>query len=541
MALVTGDWGSGKTLIALSILDRYADRDHVQIAFSINRPGTKDEVIANFARQLKGAEITPAAAWDTVVSALEQARSKSMKTLLMIDEAQALTPSAVEGFARLAQYSLAKDIDLHLIFFGQTDFERTLKLAAFTRLNSLITLGLHVDRLAHGETKVYVTERLRLAGVDEPVFSDDALQVIEDACEGNPRRISKLCEILLFLARRADLSFIDGKFARYVLINNVLPENMSLTSAVVDWENTAPAPEAPKDLAKEKSAKTEPPTTLVISTPHETVDVASAPETDEATAPRLAPEDTTSHTARNWIRPAFGVAIAAGLVGVLFVSISTFRPDGLIPQSESDTPMQSDGPAPAVEQMADAEAENLSDLPASDMPIRYLGPDVLPAESGAGPDGDADFLQAIETDNSQQAAILFSLAALHGHAVAATYLGQLYATGDGVVFSPILAARWDAVADGERDLGKLSAADDGQVATPSVEPLLARVSGEKLDLVWDGAADSFRVELADAGGGAVGYLDTPLTAARIDMPEGAAVWRVRADSLPFSTWLPFEE
>ncbi|MCQ0092511.1 ExeA family protein [Roseovarius sp. M141] len=531
-ALVTGDWGSGKTLIAQSILDRYADRDRVQIAFPMNCPETKDDVITNFARQLQDAQVKPSAAWDSVASALGQAKSAGVKTLLMVDEAQALSPSAGEGFARLAQYSRANDLDLHLVLFGQTEFGETLKRAEFARLNSLITLRLHIDGLADGETKDYVTERLRLAGVAAPVFSDEALQLIEDACHGNPRRISKLCEILLFLARGADLSYIDGRFTRHVLINNVSPENMSLTKAVVELDDTELAADVLKDLDKEKPANIEPPATPAINTPHETVSVVPPRETGVVNAPERMAEDVASQTARNWIKPAFGVAVAAGLAGVLFVSIPTLQPDTLIPLKGSDDP------ATAGEQVITAAAENLSDLPSPDVPARYLGPDVLPADSGADQDGDADFLQAIESDSLQQAAILFSLAALHGHGAAATYLGQLYATGDGVVFSPIVAARWDAVANGERDRGALSATDDAQVSAPSSEPLFARVSGGKLDLVWDGAADSFRVELADADGGMIGYFETPLTAARIDLAEGATAWRVRADSRPFSAWLP---
>ncbi|MCK8462592.1 AAA family ATPase [Aliiroseovarius sp. S1339] len=540
IALVTGDWGSGKTLIARSILDHYADQDDVRTAFLANCSGAEGEVIADFARWLHGREIRTTAAWDSVVSALEKAKSDHVKILLIVDEAQALSQSVAEDIARLAQYSIGNNLDLHLFLFGQTKFENTLKTGAFKKLNRLITLRLRIDRLTDGEAKVYVTERLRLAGATDPVFSDDAVQQIQNACHGNPRRISKLCEILLFLARGEGLPYIGDKFTRHVLINNVSPDNMSLTSPVVELDTAELARDIPKDLRKAKSADVDLPTTLVIDAPHETADIAPTRKGEDTYVTPQTTVESESQTPRNWIRPISGVAIAAGLAGVLVVSIPTFPPDGLMPLNGSVSPLQIDDAVAVSGQIANVTSENFASGPVSTVTAVYRVPDALRATDGTDQGGDADFLRAINSDNPQQTAILFSLAALQGHATATTYLGQLYATGDGVVFSPILADRWAAVAGGELDVSKLAATDNSQVTKPSGEPLFARVSGDKLDLVWDGAADNFRVELADADGGAIGHYKTPLTAARIDRPVGAVAWRVSADDLPFSAWHPIE-
>ncbi len=541
IALVTGDWGIGKTLVARSILDLYQNQDSARTECPKSFSDPPVNSIADLVLWIQGNQIGSTAAWGTVASALEQAKSQNTRIILIVDEAQALSSSNVKDLAVLAESSVKINLDLHILLFGQTEFQMTLKLSTFTMLNSLITLKLHIDELSRSETKAFITERLRLAGAADPIFSDGAVQLIAKACRGNPRRIIKLCNILLFLAKGRSLLFIDEKFTRQALINNVSPESMSLTNAVAEPEKGELAPVAPLPLDDGEPVNRDPRIApavdaslekVYVTAPHERIDTATSLST---------PEGTTLQGLRNWIRPVFGVAIAAGLTGILLVNLPMFRSDALSPLTRNSAPLPMGGEIAASKEVANVATEDRVDIPSTSVASKFIAPDVLPVASGTHQGGQSDFLKGIRSDNPQQAAILLSLAAVQGHRRAATFLGQLYATGDGVVFSPTLADRWFAVAAGESNFSSLFATGDAQVSMPSAKPLFARMSGEKLDLVWNGAADSFRVELADADGDVIGYLVTPLTVARIDFPTGAAAWRVRADSLPFSAWLQIED
>jgi TPR repeat protein len=141
------------------------------------------------------------------------------------------------------------------------------------------------------------------------------------------------------------------------------------------------------------------------------------------------------------------------------------------------------------------------------------------------------------------AAIDYSRAAANGHGRAAYYLAQMYETGDGVPFAPDTAWAWYAVAAAEVAGAEERLAELAAFPSPEAGfavPVFSSAESGVAELVWEGRG-SFIVELGRVPSEPADAVHaTPLTAARLQMPEGAAWWRVRAIGSEPSAWRPID-
>ena len=147
------------------------------------------------------------------------------------------------------------------------------------------------------------------------------------------------------------------------------------------------------------------------------------------------------------------------------------------------------------------------------------------------------YLAALGSTEPAEMAVNYARAALRGHPRAAEYLGQLFDTGDGLVLAAEMAQRWYAVA---KDSGQLSAPefDHSPIAAgqQSVQPLAAIAREDVAEFIWDGAAGTFSVEIADQNEQIIAYAVSPLTALCVKLPEDAAYWRVTTDAGASFAW-----
>ena len=145
----------------------------------------------------------------------------------------------------------------------------------------------------------------------------------------------------------------------------------------------------------------------------------------------------------------------------------------------------------------------------------------------------------LAAEDARAGLVAFSGAALLGHSRAAYYLGQMFETGDGVPRDTALARAWYAAAAEAHPQARqrLETIDpprtDGAVGAPIL--LDAGVTGDgAVELVWasgHGANPAaYVVELAAAPDEApLVSRRLVLSATRMDLPPGAALWRVRAE------------
>ena len=194
--LLTGEVGTGKTTLLNRLLD-WLRGQKVATAYIFN---SRLEVNHLFDFMMADFEIP----YDSrekshVLLRLNQwllDRYRAGETaVLIIDEAQNLSPEVLEEIRLLTNLETSTEKLLQIVLTGQPELEEKLKIPQLRQLRQRITLRCRTAPLSLEETFGYIAERLRIAGANgEPIFSKEAIQTVHLYSRGIPRVVNLLCE-----------------------------------------------------------------------------------------------------------------------------------------------------------------------------------------------------------------------------------------------------------------------------------------------------------------------------------------------------------
>jgi type II secretory pathway predicted ATPase ExeA len=126
--------------------------------------------------------------------------------VLIVDEAQNLSPQVLEEIRLLTNLETATEKLLQIVLSGQPELEQKLNQPGLRQLRQRITLRCRTYPLTLEETSGYIQERLRIAGGDgTPIFAPDTVEAVHRYARGIPRIVNLLCEHALISA------FVDQK------------------------------------------------------------------------------------------------------------------------------------------------------------------------------------------------------------------------------------------------------------------------------------------------------------------------------------------
>lgn len=198
--MVTGEIGTGKTTICRNLLNQI-DPD-TKIAFIFNPPLNPVELLKKI-----NVEFGISHAPDNVLELteilnkflLEQA-AQSQSCVLVIDEAQNLSPLVLEQTRLLSNLETEKDKLLQIVLIGQPELGEKLALHELRQLNQRITARYHLKALSEHETLQYIAYRLHVAGGRRKIqFTKGAVKAVYRASGGTPRVINALCDRALLI------------------------------------------------------------------------------------------------------------------------------------------------------------------------------------------------------------------------------------------------------------------------------------------------------------------------------------------------------
>jgi hypothetical protein len=139
--------------------------------------------------------------------------SKGKRCLLIVDEAQNLTPRAVEELRMLSNFQFGNQALMQSFLVGQPEFREILQRPEMEQFRQRVAATCHIGPLDAEETQHYIEHRLKCAGsTGKPSFDAEAFAAIHQASNGIPRRINSVCDRLLllgFLAGKTHLTKAD--------------------------------------------------------------------------------------------------------------------------------------------------------------------------------------------------------------------------------------------------------------------------------------------------------------------------------------------
>ncbi len=233
--VITGEVGAGKTTIVRGLLDSLDASTVVAanlVSTQLDAEDTLRMVAAAFGVRVKdvGKSDLLMALEAFLVSQTSQT-SQGKRCLLIVDEAQNLTPRAVEELRMLSNFQLGKQALLQSFLVGQPEFREILQSPEMQQLRQRVTATCHIGPLDLEESQAYILHRLKCAGsTGRPSFDAPAFEAIFKASGGIPRRINSVCDRLLLLGFLGNKeSFVAGDVAE--VVNEIQEESAVPVSA----------------------------------------------------------------------------------------------------------------------------------------------------------------------------------------------------------------------------------------------------------------------------------------------------------------------
>jgi general secretion pathway protein A len=217
LVVVTGEVGTGKTTILRWMMQRL-DRT-VLVAYIFNPRLTVPEFYQHVATLL-GVQN-----WETksdlllgLGRALETRHARGLRTVLIVDEAQGLSPHVLEEIRLLSNFESDTAKQLQIVLTGQPELREVLNNPDLRQLKQRIALRCVIKPLPTiEETERYITSRLLVAGAERThIFSSAAIDFIYRCSDGIPRNVNNLCDNALLAGFAAGETTISRELVEEV-------------------------------------------------------------------------------------------------------------------------------------------------------------------------------------------------------------------------------------------------------------------------------------------------------------------------------------
>jgi general secretion pathway protein A len=312
---ITGDIGTGKTTVLRHFLGELAPESSV--AYVVNPTLSPLELLQTINAEfgLPAQSTSKKELIDQLNRHLLTQREAGSRSVVVVDEAQALSMEVLEHLRLLSNLETTTEKLLRIILVGQPQLRALLAHPELAQLNQRITLRWHIGPLDREETMAYVRHRLEIAseGQVRDVFSRPALRAIHGRSHGVPRLINMLAHramLAAFAAERRTVTLRSVRRAYREVVTLPLPGRPSKAPRGAAWTNAALAvgvvglavgtvgvmprlrPSAPRAATEESppavaEAAPEPPAAQAQPPPNTAP--APAPAADAPAAPALSP------------------------------------------------------------------------------------------------------------------------------------------------------------------------------------------------------------------------------------------------------------
>jgi general secretion pathway protein A len=214
---LTGEVGTGKTMIVRSLLQQLPA--NCDMALILNPRITPPEFLLAICDELHvpvPERLTSSVKGlvDLLTRFLLDAHSRGRRVVVMVDEAQNLSPEVLEQVRLLTNLETATQKLLQIILVGQPELREVLGRSELRQLAQRITGRYHLEALSHAETLAYIRHRLRVAGATADLFTHGALREVHRLSGGIPRIVNVICDRALLGAFTREEHRVTGVLVR---------------------------------------------------------------------------------------------------------------------------------------------------------------------------------------------------------------------------------------------------------------------------------------------------------------------------------------
>jgi general secretion pathway protein A len=233
---LTGEVGTGKTTICRCLLEQVPDE--TRVALVLNPLMTPRELLATICEELSidTGEIADSNKLmvDALNSYLLGQHAQGRRVVIVIDEAQNLSPEALEQVRLLTNLETSKDKLLQMVLLGQPELRQLLQRQDLRQLAQRITARYHLSPLNQEETHGYVKHRIQVAGAQSNPFRRSAMRALYQRSGGVPRLINIIADRALAGAYARETANVTPALV-HAAANEVQPSEARVHSTRLPW------------------------------------------------------------------------------------------------------------------------------------------------------------------------------------------------------------------------------------------------------------------------------------------------------------------
>lgn len=217
ISVVTGEIGCGKTTLIHRLLDQLSDTHSVALLSNIQqgRGDLLSWVLMGFGQPFAGK--THVELFSQLQHFFIEEYSRGRRVVLIIDEAQNLSVDMLEELRMLSNINAGKDQLLQLILVGQPELKGVLNRPDMLQLAQRIGSDFHLTPLSRPEVDAYIETRMTIAGAQQRVFDEEAVDLIAEHSRGVPRVINIIADTALVYAFSAQSATVGADMIRDVV------------------------------------------------------------------------------------------------------------------------------------------------------------------------------------------------------------------------------------------------------------------------------------------------------------------------------------
>lgn len=214
LALILGEIGCGKTMLCHA-LKRDMEEKGKKVSLIENPFLSPFQLLFKIKNDFSGEKTGRKSKIHLYGEIEEILKREKEKYIILIDEAQLLPLKTMQELRLLLNLETPEGKLLQIVLFGQIDLKK--KLEKQKALKQRIGISYHLLPLKEEETFEYIKHRIKIAGGDENLFTDEAIKEIYEFTKGIPRLINTICGNSLFAALSMNRKKIDEEIVEMVI------------------------------------------------------------------------------------------------------------------------------------------------------------------------------------------------------------------------------------------------------------------------------------------------------------------------------------
>lgn len=218
--VITGDVGAGKSTLVAHLMSTI-DPERLTVGQIVTSKLDEEEIIhvvaQSFGLDIDGHD--KASALGAIEGFLHEEARAGRRCLLVVDESQNLTVSALEELRMLSNFQLGNHPLLQTLLLGQPEFRATLQASLdLEQLRQRVIAAHHLEPMEQGEMEPYIIHRLEKVGWNgNPAFDQRVFTALYKASGGIPRRVNQIANRLMLLGAIEERTQIDSAMLEAVL------------------------------------------------------------------------------------------------------------------------------------------------------------------------------------------------------------------------------------------------------------------------------------------------------------------------------------